>query len=61
LQQGLGQGASQRQDQGGRSIPSPSPNQDPISQSHPQQSDTPPQVQQESQPMKDVLRQLFNR
>jgi AsmA protein len=61
LQQGLDQGASQDRDQAGRSIPSPSPNQDPTSQSHPQPSDTPPQVQQESQPMKDVLRQLFNR
>jgi AsmA protein len=61
LQQGLGQGASQDRDQAGRSIPSPSPNQDPTSPSHPQQSDAPPQVQQESQPMKDVLRQLFNR
>jgi AsmA protein len=61
LQQGFGQGAGQDGDQGGRNVPAPSPNQDPTSQSHPQQSDAPPQVQQESQPMKDVLRQLFNR
>jgi AsmA protein len=61
LQQGLGQGASQDGDQGGRTAPAPSPSQDPTSQSHPQPSDAPPQAQQESQPMKDVLRQLFNR
>ena len=61
LQQGLGQGASQDRDQGGRTAPAPSPSQDPTSQSHPQPSDAPPQAQQESQPMKDVLRQLFNR
>jgi AsmA protein len=61
LQQGLGQGASQDGDQGGRTAPAPSPSQDPTSQSHPQPSDAPPQAQQESQPTKDVLRQLFNR
>jgi AsmA protein len=61
LQQGFGQEGSQDRDQGGRSIPAPSPNQDPSSPSHPPQGDAPPQVQQESQPMKDVLRQLFNR
>jgi AsmA protein len=61
LQQGFGQGAGQDRDQAGRNVPAPSPDQDPTSQSHPQPSDAPPQVQQESQPMKDVLRQLFNR
>ncbi len=48
LQQGLSQGASQ-----GRGLPSPSP--------APAQNDPPPQPQQDSQPMNDVLRQLFNR
>jgi AsmA protein len=61
LQQGFGQGGNQDQDQAGRNVPAPSPSPDPTSQSHPQPSDAPPQVQQESQPMKDVLRQLFNR
>ena len=61
LQQGFGPGGSQDGDQAGRSIPAPSPNQDSTSQSHPPQNDPPPQAQQESQPMKDVLRQLFNR
>ena len=48
LQQGLGQGASQ-----GRGLPAPSP--------APAPGDPPPQPPQDSQPMNDVLRQLFNR
>jgi AsmA protein len=52
LQQGLGQGSNPGRNQG-RSIPAPSPAQAP--------SDPPPQPQQDSQPMNDVLRQLFNR
>jgi AsmA protein len=50
LQQGLGQSRGQS-----RGMPSPSP-----TPSAPAQSDSPPQ-QQDSQPMNDVLKQLFNR
>jgi AsmA protein len=50
LQQGLSQGSSQ-----GRSIPPPA------NAAPPGQGDPPPPHQQESQPMNDVLRQLFNR
>ncbi|MGZ5876012.1 MAG: AsmA family protein [Bradyrhizobium sp.] len=64
LQQGLGQGSNQGSNQGshqgadqgrrqGRGLPSPS------GQTAP--GDPPPPPQQESQPMNDVLRQLFNR
>jgi AsmA protein len=74
LQQGLGQGAGAGQAPGqgrsqdrsqdrsqGRSLPAPSPSPEPTAQSQPPQGDPPPQAQQESQPMNDVLRQLFNR
>jgi AsmA protein len=60
LQQGLGQGSGQGLDQGSsqgrsqRGLPAP-----PRSQTAPAQND--PAPQQESQPMNDVLRQLFNR
>jgi AsmA protein len=49
LQQGLSQGPNQGSHQG-RDLPAPST-----------QGDPPPQPQQDSQPMNDVLRQLFNR
>ena len=52
LQQGLGQGLNQGSNQGrsqSRGLSAPEPN------------DPPPQAQQDSQPMNDVLRQLFNR
>jgi AsmA protein len=55
LQQGLGQGTNQGTNQGsnqGRNLPPPSP-------SPPAKNDPPPQ--QDSQPMNDVLRQLFGR
>ena len=63
LQQGLGQGIGQAPGQGrsqGRSIPAPT---DPAPAPPPAaaQSDQAPQAQQDSQPMNDVLRQLFNR
>jgi AsmA protein len=56
LQQGLGQGSNQKSNQG-RDLPAPAPE----GQSAPSQSDPPPQPQQNSQPMNDVLRQLFGR
>jgi AsmA protein len=55
LQQGLSQGSNKGSDQGrnqSRNVPAPAPSEPP-----PQ----PPQPQQDSQPMNDVLRQLFNR
>lgn len=62
LQQGLGQGLHQGSGQGssqgrsqGRGLPAPT------TQTAPAQNDPPPQAQQDSQPMNDVLRQLFNR
>jgi AsmA protein len=65
LQQGLGQGPNQGPNQGstkganqGRDLP-PSPSPAPTGQSAPSPGD-PPQ-QRDSQPMNDVLRQLFNR
>jgi AsmA protein len=67
LQQGLGQGINQGANQGssqgrsqGRGLPAPSPSPAPAAQDAPAQNDPPPQ-QQDSQPMNDVLRQLFNR
>jgi AsmA protein len=67
LQQGLGQGANPPSSQGsntgrnqGRGLPAPAPSPAPTAQA-PAQSDPPPQAQQDSQPMNDVLRQLFNR
>ena len=56
LQQGLGQGSNQKSNQG-RDLSPPAPA--PEGQSAPSQSDSPPQ--QNSQPMNDVLRQLFGR
>jgi AsmA protein len=68
LQQGLSQGSGQGSGQGavagrsqGRSLSAPSPNPAPTAQSQTPQADAQPQAQQESQPMNDVLRQLFNR
>jgi AsmA protein len=51
LQQGLSQGSNKGANQGrqGRDVPAPAP------------GDPPPQPQQDSQPMNDMLRQLFNR
>jgi len=64
LQQGLSQRANPPSSQGsdtGRSLSAPpAPSPVPAAQA-PAERDTPPQVQQESQPMNDVLRQLFNR
>ena len=57
LQQGLGRGDNQGNNQGsrqGRDLPPPS-------DSAPAPRDPPPQPQQDSQPMNDMLRQLFNR
>jgi AsmA protein len=51
LQQGLGHS---------RSMPS-APTPDPVAPPKPAQSDPTPQAQQDSQPMNDVLKQLFNR
>jgi AsmA protein len=68
LQQGLSQGAGQPPPQGsasgrtqGRNLPTAPPNPAPVAQPQPLQNDPPPQAQQESQPMNEVLRQLFNR
>jgi AsmA protein len=59
LQQGLGQGLGQGGGQG-RSIPPPTaPSQ--AAPPAPAQNDPTPQTPQNSQPMNDVLRQLFNR
>jgi len=67
LLQGLGQGANPPSSQGsntgrsqGRGLPAPAPSPAPTAQA-PAQRDPPPQAQQDSQPMNDVLRQLFNR
>jgi AsmA protein len=60
LQQGLGQGANQGRSPT-RGLAPPSPDSAPPAQSAPAQNNPPPQGQQESQPMNDVLRQLFNR
>ena len=63
LQQGLGQGLNQGTNQGrsqSRSLP-PQPASPPPTQTAPAPSDPPPQAQQDSQTMNDVLRQLFNR
>jgi len=58
LQQGLSQGLNQGRGQSrGLAAPTPAPN----TQSTPAQNDPPPQNQQDSEPMNDVLRQLFNR
>jgi len=59
LQQGLGQGANQGRSPG-RGLAPPPPDSGPPTPSAPAQNDQ-PQGQQESQPMNDVLRQLFNR
>jgi AsmA protein len=68
LQQGLGQGANQGVNQGssqgrsqGRGLPAASPSPAPATQGAPAQNDPAPEPQQDSQPMNDVLRQLFNR
>ncbi|THD45790.1 MAG: AsmA family protein, partial [Bradyrhizobium sp.] len=64
LQQGLGQGLNQGANQGrgqGRGLPAPSPSPAPTDQAAPAPGDPPSQAQQNSQPMNDVLRQLFNR
>lgn len=60
LQQGLSQGANQGRSQG-RGLGAPTSDPAPTGQTAPTQSDPPPQAQQDSQPMNDVLRQLFNR
>ena len=63
LQQGLGQGLNQGTNQGrsqSRSLP-PQPASPPPTQTAPAPGDPPPQAQQDSQTMNDVLRQLFNR
>ncbi len=59
LQQGLGQGAGQSRSPS-RGLAPPPPEPAPPTQSGPAPNDR-PQEQQESQPMNDVLRQLFNR
>ncbi|MGO8908452.1 MAG: AsmA family protein [Bradyrhizobium sp.] len=66
LQQGLGQGLNQGANQGSsqgrsqsRSLPPQPASPPPTAQTAP--GDPPPQAQQDSQPMNDVLRQLFNR
>ena len=59
LQQGLGQGANQGRSPS-RGLAPPPPDPAPSTPSAPAQNDQ-PQGQQESQPMNDVLRQLFNR
>jgi len=59
LQQGLGQGANQGRSPG-RGLAPPPPDSGPSTPSAPAQNDQ-PQGQQESPPMNDVLRQLFNR
>jgi AsmA protein len=64
LQQGLSQGLGQSLGQGssqGRGLPAPSPSPAPGDRTAPAQNNPPPQAQQDSQPMNDVLRQLFNR
>ncbi len=64
LQQGLGQGLNQGPNQGSsqksRSLP-PQPASPPPTAETAPPGDPPPQAQQESQPMNDLLRQLFNR
>jgi AsmA protein len=60
LQQGLGQGLNQGRGQS-RGLAAPTPAPTPNPQPAPAQNDPPPQGQQDSQPMNDVLRQLFNR
>jgi AsmA protein len=59
LQQGLGQGANQGRSPS-RGLAPPPPDPAPPTPSAPARNDQ-PQGQQESQPMNDVLRQLFNR
>jgi AsmA protein len=59
LQQGLGQLNQGRGQSRGLAAPTPAPTPNP--QGAPAQNDSPPQGQQDSQPMNDVLRQLFNR
>jgi len=64
LQQGLGQGLNQGSNQGrsqSRGLPAPSADPAPAARSDPEPSDAAPTPQQDSQPMNDVLRQLFNR
>jgi AsmA protein len=64
LQQGLGQGIGQGTSQGrgqGRGLNAPAPTPPPGAQTAPAKDDSQPQGQQDSQPMNDVLRQLFNR
>jgi AsmA protein len=64
LQQGLGQGLNQGSNQGrsqSRGLPAPSADPAPAARSDPEPRDPAPTPQQDSQPMNDVLRQLFNR
>jgi AsmA protein len=64
LQQGLGQGLNQGSNQGrsqSRGLPAPSADPAPAARSDPEPNDAAPTPQQDSQPMNDVLRQLFNR
>ena len=60
LQQGLSQGMNQGRGQS-RGLAAPTPAPGPNTPSAPAQNDPPPQDQQDSQPMNEVLRQLFNR
>jgi AsmA protein len=61
IQQGLGQGGTQGRVPGqSRALPAPE-TATPATPSTPAQGDHPPPPAQESQPMNDVLRQLFNR
>jgi AsmA protein len=64
LQQGLGQGLNQGSNQGrsqSRGLPAPSADPAPATRPDAEPSDAAPTPQQDSQPMNDVLRQLFNR
>jgi AsmA protein len=60
LQQGLGLGSDQGSSQR-RGLPAPSPSPPPTDPTAPAPNDPPPPARQGSQPMNDVLRQLFNR
>ena len=60
LQQGLGLGSDPGSSQR-RGLPAPSPSPPPTDQTAPAPNDPPPPARQNSQPMNDVLRQLFNR
>jgi AsmA protein len=64
LQQGLGQNLGQNRTPGrnqSRGMPATAPDSSTPAAAAPAPSDPPPQQQQDSQPMNDVLKQLFNR